>query len=98
MNWRAIRLGPGDRWIAASQRKVRNAGMSYRWNGLYGTKGTKERPAKTNGNKGVYRAYMAQKRLEAEKRNAQTLSYRKRAYARERGYERFSDIPLEERL
>lgn len=72
--------------------------MSYRWNGLYGTKGTKDRPAKTNGNKGVYRAYMAQKRLEAEKRNAQTLSYRKRAYARERGYERFSDIPLEERL
>lgn len=72
--------------------------MTYRWNGLYGQKGTGDRPTKVNGTKGVLRAYMAQKRLEAEQRNAKTLDYRKRAYARERGYQRFSDMPLSERV
>lgn len=71
--------------------------MTYRWNGSYGQKGTADRTAKSSGNKGVFRAYLAQKRLEAERRNSETLGYRKRAYARERGYERMSDMPLEER-
>jgi hypothetical protein len=73
--------------------------MTERFKGPYGQQGSKHQPerhVKVNGNKGVMSAYMAQKRLEAEQRNAATPDHKRRERARERGYKRISDMPTEE--
>lgn len=73
-------------------------GRPYRFNGGYGQPGQKERPGvterrtKVNGNKGVLKAERAVKRAEADIRNAATPNYRRRAFARENGFQRVSDM------
>lgn len=69
--------------------------MTYRWNGLYGVKGSRDSPSRMNGNKGVMRAYRAEKRREAEERNARTPDFRRRSFARKSGHSRISDIEPE---
>ncbi len=67
---------------------------TYRWNGAYGqpgTSGPNGRTTKSNGNKGIMKAYRATKRAAAETRNKLTLPGRKRAAARAAGFRRHSD-------
>lgn len=68
--------------------------MSYTWQGLYGdlgTSGPNGRTAKINGNKGVMDTRRAEKRAQAEARNARTSPERRRQFARQYGYSRNSE-------